>query len=50
VLGTKLEMLKKTSSSLKGWHEYDLALVAVLELGGTLATEAALELVHDFSR
>jgi hypothetical protein len=49
VLGTKLEILKKISSKLKGWHEYDLALT-LLELGGTFATEAALELVHDFSR
>ncbi|KAJ4807429.1 Mediator of RNA polymerase II transcription subunit 33A [Rhynchospora pubera] len=39
---TKLDILKKLSSCLRGWHEHDLAF-CLLELGGTCAIETALE-------
>ncbi|KAJ1695238.1 hypothetical protein LUZ63_011936 [Rhynchospora breviuscula] len=39
---TKLDALKKISSSLRRWHEQDLSL-SLLELGGISAIEDALE-------
>ncbi|KAJ3684239.1 hypothetical protein LUZ61_013403 [Rhynchospora tenuis] len=42
VIGTKLDVLKQLSSSLRSWQEYNLALF-LLELGGTSAIEVALE-------
>ncbi|KAJ3688467.1 hypothetical protein LUZ61_017631 [Rhynchospora tenuis] len=42
VPSTKLDVLKKISSSLRRWHEHDLAL-SLLELGGISAIEATLD-------